>query len=212
MSKHVTGNFIRLIIFPLIAVLPLFSKASGQTGAAGVSLNPSTEESGENIVAREMFFHMRRAGGPDKLIPPDGYEAAMLQSQRVQKDRNLLTRSTAATNWVSVNPSGLFNARTGANYISGRTNSIAFHPSDPNTFYIGAAGGGVWKTTDGGLNFQPMTDNLSALTCGAVSVDPNNVAEWPLATGRKRPMAGMRGRKLRQHLSDHIFRRSSSIR
>src|SRR5437899_12993943 len=30
-----------------------------------------------------------------------------------------------------------------SNYISGRTNSIAFHPSDPNTFYIGAAGGGV---------------------------------------------------------------------
>src|SRR6267143_1882596 len=183
MNNHVMENFIRLIIFPLIAVLPLFSKASGQTGTAGVSLNPSTEESGENIMAREMFFHMRRAGGPDKLIPPSGYEAALLQSKRVQKDRNLLTSSTAATNWVSVNPSGLFYARTGANYISGRTNSIAFHPTDSSTFYVGAAGGGVWKTTDGGLHFQPMTDNLSALTCGAVAVDPNNGSVVYVATG-----------------------------
>jgi photosystem II stability/assembly factor-like uncharacterized protein len=60
---------------------------------------------------------------------------------------------------------------TGANYISGRTNSIAFHPSDANTMYIGAAGGGVWKTTDGGVNWSVLTDNLTSLTCGAVAVD-----------------------------------------
>src|SRR2546426_1244450 len=183
MHNHIIAKFIRLIIFPVIAVLPFFSTASGQTKTGGTSLNPSTEESGENIMAREMFFHMRRAGGPEKLIPPNGYEAALVQSQRVQRDRNLLTSSTSATNWVSVNPSGLFYARTGANYISGRTNSIAFHPSDQSTFYIGTAGGGVWKTTDGGLHFQPMTDNLSALTCGAVAVDPNNGSVVYVATG-----------------------------
>jgi photosystem II stability/assembly factor-like uncharacterized protein len=169
------------ILFYLSLVLSIasYGQLTNSTSQSGVV----SAESGEEILERESFYNMRRAGGPGKLIPDGSYENAMAQSRRMEKDKNTLNSLTALTNWVSVNPNGLFYNRTGSNYISGRTNSIAFHPTDANTFYIGAAGGGVWKTIDGGAHFQPITDNLGALTSGAVAVDPTNGNVIYIATG-----------------------------
>ncbi len=65
------------------------------------------------------------------------------------------------------------------NYITGqismgRTTSIAFHPTDPNTFYVGAAIGGIWKTTDGGNSYVPLGDGLPFLAVSAIVVAANN--------------------------------------
>ena len=43
----------------------------------------------------------------------------------------------------------------------GRINRIAFHPTNSNTIFACTAGGGLWKTTDGGTSWNPLTDNLS---------------------------------------------------
>jgi len=101
----------------------------------------------------------------------------------VTPDTRIFGSTTASTNWTSVNPSGMKYLVTGGNFISGRTNSIAFHPTDPLTFYIASAGGGVWKTTDGGTTFQALTDNLPSLACGALAVDPVNPSVVYLGTG-----------------------------
>ena len=53
----------------------------------------------------------------------------------------------------------------------GRTTSIGFHPSDENTFYVGAAIGGIWKTTDGGLNYTPLGDDLPFLAVSQIVVN-----------------------------------------
>lgn len=57
---------------------------------------------------------------------------------------------------------------------SGRVVSIAPHPTNANIVYIASASGGIWKTTDGGLNWSPITDELSNLNHGAVVLDPGN--------------------------------------
>jgi hypothetical protein len=43
---------------------------------------------------------------------------------------------------------------------SGRITGIAAHPTGVSTIYVAAAGGGVWKTTDGGSTWASLTDNL----------------------------------------------------
>jgi len=63
---------------------------------------------------------------------------------------------------------------SGDDDASGRVVSIAPHPTDPDACYIGSASGGVWKTTDGGLNWSPLTDELSNLNHGAVALDPSD--------------------------------------
>lgn len=56
----------------------------------------------------------------------------------------------------------------------GRTTSIGFHPTDPNTFYVGAAIGGVWKTTDGGISYIPLGDDLPFLAVSSIIVNKDN--------------------------------------
>jgi len=59
----------------------------------------------------------------------------------------------------------------------GRVISVAGHPTDHMTFYFGAVGGGVWKTTDGGVYWENITDGyFTTAAVGAIAVaqsDPN---------------------------------------
>lgn len=51
-------------------------------------------------------------------------------------------------------------------------------PGDPHTYYVGAASGGIWKTTDGGVNWQPIFDDQPVQSIGSLAVaksDPNVV-------------------------------------
>lgn len=75
--------------------------------------------------------------------------------------------------WESLGPQPITNEYwSGYTNASGRTSSIALHPSDPNIAYIAAAGGGVWKTIDGGQSWAPISDQLSSLASGALAIDP----------------------------------------
>ncbi len=59
-----------------------------------------------------------------------------------------------------------------------RVIAIASHPGNRDVIYAGAASGGVWKTTDGGLNWEPVFDNTDVASIGALAVsisDPNVV-------------------------------------
>ena len=65
----------------------------------------------------------------------------------------------------------------------GRINTISFHPTDPNTFWVGVAQGGVWKTTNGGESYTPLTDNLPIIRVSDIAVDPNNPDVLYLSVG-----------------------------
>lgn len=80
----------------------------------------------------------------------------------------------------AVDPS-LFNAmkwREVGPYRGGRSAAVAGLPGDRNTYYFGATGGGVWKTTDAGLTWKNVSDGFFGGSIGAVAVsewDPNVV-------------------------------------
>jgi photosystem II stability/assembly factor-like uncharacterized protein len=77
--------------------------------------------------------------------------------------------------WTAVGPAPTVNGLT--NYIepaSGRIAALAAHPTDPNTIYSAAAGGGVWRTSDGGTTWVPLTDSQATLFMGAIAVAPSN--------------------------------------
>jgi photosystem II stability/assembly factor-like uncharacterized protein len=57
---------------------------------------------------------------------------------------------------------------------SGRFSAIAGIPGDTKTYYAGAASGGVWKTTDGGDNWEPIFDDQPAQAIGALAVAASN--------------------------------------
>src|SRR3954447_22996747 len=58
--------------------------------------------------------------------------------------------------------------------VGNRVASIAGVPGDPSTYYAGAASGGVWKTTDGGIRWVPVSDRLPVTAIGALAVAPSD--------------------------------------
>lgn len=56
----------------------------------------------------------------------------------------------------------------------GRTTSIAFHPTDVNTFFVGTPYGGIWKTTNGGTTYTPLGDNLPILAVSSIVINKLN--------------------------------------
>ena len=61
-------------------------------------------------------------------------------------------------------------------FRGGRSAAVTGVPGEPNLFYFGAAGGGVWKTTDGGRSWENISDGFFGGSIGAVEVaksDPN---------------------------------------
>ena len=57
--------------------------------------------------------------------------------------------------------------------MSGRINDLENHPTDARILYAGTAGGGVWKSNDGGATFTPIFDD-HAQSIGVVTLDPSN--------------------------------------
>ena len=55
-----------------------------------------------------------------------------------------------------------------------RTIAIAGIPEDPMTTYIGAASGGLWKTTDAGTTWKPIFDNQEVSSIGSLAITPTN--------------------------------------
>jgi photosystem II stability/assembly factor-like uncharacterized protein len=59
-------------------------------------------------------------------------------------------------------------------FRGGRSGAVAGSFKNKNTFYFGATGGGVWKTTDGGSNWKNISDKYFGGTIGAVAVAPSD--------------------------------------
>jgi photosystem II stability/assembly factor-like uncharacterized protein len=69
----------------------------------------------------------------------------------------------AGLRWRSIGP-----------FRAGRVNGVAGVPGQPNVFYAGSVGGGVWKTTNSGRNWFPIFDSQPIASIGAVAVAPSN--------------------------------------
>src|SRR5437879_958727 len=64
-----------------------------------------------------------------------------------------------------------------------RIASVAGVPGEPNIYYAGAASGGVWKSTDGGNNWEPIFDKQPAAAIGAIAVAPSDPSVVWVGTG-----------------------------
>jgi len=67
-------------------------------------------------------------------------------------------------NWTEVGPTN----------IGGRCTSLAVHPTNPDTLYIGAAGGGVWRSDDGGQTWTAQWHDQPVLNVGSLAIDPKS--------------------------------------
>jgi photosystem II stability/assembly factor-like uncharacterized protein len=64
-----------------------------------------------------------------------------------------------------------------------RVSAVVGVPGDPNTYYVGAASGGVWKSSDGGVHWKAIFDDQSAQSIGAIAIAPSDPSVVWVGTG-----------------------------
>ena len=96
-------------------------------------------------------------------------------TKKKQKKQNTLLNSGTF--------SGLTFRSIGPALKSGRIADIVIHPSNPNTWYVAAGSGGVWKTENAGTTWQPLFDSQPVYSIGCIAVDPVNTHTVWVGTG-----------------------------
>ena len=71
--------------------------------------------------------------------------------------------------------------------MSGRVTAIDAVVSNPSIIYVGTASGGVWKSTSGGTEWEPVFDDQDVLNVGAIAVTQNNPDVIWVGTGEGNP-------------------------
>jgi len=130
----------------------------------------------EVIDARQQWFMMQRAY-PFDAPPAEGRLKAWLTRPKDGvrgKDGGVDTRAVAQS-WRSIGPSPTTPAfPNNWGVTSGRLNSIAIHPAAPHIILIGASTGGIWRSTDSGANFVPVSDAHVDLAVGSIAFSKSN--------------------------------------
>ncbi len=164
---------------------------------------PQATEPPNIIRLRQEWFYDQRAY-PLKRIPPGARIRALRQLRQMQPLRRRLeerrtqtfSRASSASGsatmlsssqWTLIGPQPTDNSFLGLSFspVSGRVTALAVDPTNADVVYLGAAEGGVWKTTDGGSTWTPLLDNQPSLAVGSIAVDPSNPGTIYVGTGEE---------------------------
>lgn len=140
--------------------------------------DPDAGKGGETAAIRnawEWYYGQRTV--PGKALPAAALAAARVQAAAIPLYRD--GASPDAASWTSVGPTPVDSnnstydngsvARNGWHNVSGRVTAIAVPDGSDQTAYVGGADGGVWKTTNGGTSWTPITDSLPTQAVGALT-------------------------------------------
>ncbi len=110
---------------------------------------------------KAMLWYYQQRAYPNNFIPENWREEAY---RHISLNNVSPSNSPNALTWTQLGPGN----------IGGRIRAIAVHPTDPNTVYIGAVAGGVWKTVNGGTSWTSLNDFMANLAVCSIVIDPNN--------------------------------------
>ena len=79
--------------------------------------------------------------------------------------------------------SGLKLRSLGPAFMAGRIADIAINPDDENEWYVAVGSGGVWKTDNAGVTWNPIFDDQPSFSIGCVTLDPSNPSVVWVGTG-----------------------------
>ncbi|HEX7182866.1 MAG TPA: hypothetical protein VF756_13565, partial [Thermoanaerobaculia bacterium] len=128
------------------------------------------------------FYRLKRAPVGRTAIPVERYLKALERMERMPQHSTvrgmaLPSRAEMAGRGISyVADAGSLGAWTalGPGNVGGRTRALLFDPNSPQTLYAAGVAGGVWKSTDSGASWTPLSDLIANLAVSSLVMDPRN--------------------------------------
>jgi photosystem II stability/assembly factor-like uncharacterized protein len=169
---------VRLPILCVTAALLTSVLQAQDAGSAPAMSRPHL--SNDQLRERDAWFYGIRSY-PLAHTPPGARERALSQAQLLGQEKLTMNAPSGAqpVPWKEIGPQPY---QDSLNY-SGRATAIAIDPRNNGTLYLGAAGGGIWKSVDSGVHWAPISDHEPSLATGAIAIDPNSPATIYVGTG-----------------------------
>jgi photosystem II stability/assembly factor-like uncharacterized protein len=121
----------------------------------------------EDLQSRSDWFLFQRTY-PFGSLPAEARRKAWELSRRASAEA--LAVPLLAQRWQAIGPSPTISAFfSNWGLTSGRVNTIAISPANPQLLLIGGATGGIWRSTDGGASFTPVADDQVDLAVGSIA-------------------------------------------
>jgi hypothetical protein len=155
---------------------------------AGGALDAQVVEEREaSIEVRNAWYESMRA------YPGVSYTQNPITAFRGMESALRTGSASLVTPWRSLGPfgfqtSGFYGSSPNAD--GGRIRTIAIHPTNPSIVYAGSASGGVWRSSNGGATWTPLTDFQCTLTTGSIAIDPVDPTLVYVGTGEPASSSG----------------------
>ncbi|HEX4950053.1 MAG TPA: BACON domain-containing carbohydrate-binding protein [Blastocatellia bacterium] len=137
---------------------------------------PSYDQPGEAVE----YYRLKRLPPGETEIPVEKYLEAKAQMDAMPQYSSAQNRYLPSRNEMKANRSeaavealGTWTP-LGPGNVGGRTRALLIHPTTPNVMYAAGVAGGVWKTTNAGALWQPMTDLMANIAVSCLAFDPSN--------------------------------------
>jgi len=188
--RSLTLWLIGLVLFLMSGGAALLSESLTSAGAHEESADeldpdmpPGTRLDRETYLRlRDEYNGLRRGVEPGHFFDPSARGRAIRQLDRQERFQKLeammAPESFMGGSWTSIGPAPLPNGP-----FSGRITSIAVDPTNPNVIYLGAAQGGVWRTTNGGASWTAIFDLAESMAVGALAIAPSDHTTLYVGTG-----------------------------
>ncbi len=182
----------RYLLFTFfIFALPILWVVSKTESNDRISLALESKEDDLDGPGQFILFHqlIRTPENANGSQYERGFKIRELQQAKLyaqQQRSTARTQSNGVVEWTERGPAN----------VPGRTRAILVDPDDAtkNTWYAGSAGGGVWKTTTGGINWTLLTPDLTNLATTVLAMAPSNHNIIYLGTGESfGGLVGIRG-------------------
>ncbi|MCE9558861.1 MAG: hypothetical protein K8R88_07895 [Armatimonadetes bacterium] len=160
-------------------------KLKGQKSSKN-SKGPGEEEKGDYL--RAWLYCLERRAFPNDSVNWSAYETARTHIQEMPSAAKTLSRGNSSVSLANpgaalsgqfefTGPKNLdvpYQTYYGVRPTTGRVGAVAYDPSNTETLYLGGANGGVWKSTNNGSTWIPLTDDWDVMQVSALAVDPQS--------------------------------------
>lgn len=161
-------KFIKLGVAAIVGLALLVLVGLSLTGALAIQTDPAPATAGNSDPEAYAAWRNQLLQDENGTIPDNALEKALAEKEKLAQAQD--QNGAPGREFAGVYPGGW--EELGPNNIGGRVRALAIHPITPTIMWAGTAGGGIWKSADGGASW--FSTKMNVMPVSSLVLDPDN--------------------------------------